>query len=494
MKKFVSIFLLVVLISFYPDTTVILADNTVPVPEIHAESCILIDAVTGNVLLEKNADKKEYPASTTKIMTAGLAIEMGYSDKKAIVSKDAVERIGDNGSNMALKAGEVVPFSDLLNMALISSANDAANALAEGAAGSIDAFVGLMNDKAAQLGLVNTHFSNPVGLDEGDGYPTHQTTASDLAQIMRFSTSQGLFRDTIGKTRYLLPITNFHQSIRGYKTSTDQLLTDPGFKNGAYTVVGGKTGYTKAAQNVFVACARNNDGVELILVLMKDPERDVMFQDAADMFDYGFQLVKSGSSPVKKGFYDIRYRGSEDVVNRFYQTGYISDDGDGRFDYAGAVSREEFLKVLANVRGKPAADLSGYGSYTEKAIAEGLADKSWSGNGNIPMTRGEMISVMSRFVQEDPDMAELLMMIKLIKDLDAIPISQRWDTLRVYKAGLISGRVDGTIGVDRNLTREEMVLMLNNYLKYSENGSSLVRMVMNTENSYGTSGFLTCFA
>lgn len=447
-----------------------------PVPQISAESYILIDATSGRSLLEKNADKKQYPASTTKIMTAALAIEMGYYNKTTTVSQFAVDNIGVNGSNVGLKAGEELSFRDLLNMALISSANDAANVIAEGVSGNIKAFVGVMNSKAAALGLTNTHFDNPVGLDAGDGYPTHQTTARDLAKIMRYATSFELFRDIAGKTNYTLPVTNIHTVSRGARKSTDLLLTDSRFENTAYAVVSGKTGYTQAAQNAFVASARNEDGIELILVLMKNTDRDEMFANAADLFDYGFNLAQGGSPLTQRGLYDIRMRGTEPVIDQFYQAGFITGDIEGKFGYADMVSREEFFSVLNNIRNgifTPGGDKS----FLEQAIEEGLADGEWAGTEKRIMTRSDAISVISRFVRTEPDSAEILVMMEMITDFDAIPDALKHDALRVYKAGIINGRGDGSIGAGLNLTKEEMVLILNNYLKYLATKSDLVRII-----------------
>ena len=117
-------------------------------PEIQAESYILINGADNRVLCEKNSHQKQYPASTTKIMTAIITLEAGYYEQTTTVSKAAVDGIGIGGSNMGLKEGEVLTYKDLLNMTLISSANDAANALAEGVGGSIPGFADLMNQRS----------------------------------------------------------------------------------------------------------------------------------------------------------------------------------------------------------------------------------------------------------------------------------------------------------------------------------------------------------
>lgn len=447
------------------------ADSPAPaLPETQADSFILINAADNRVLCEKDPDKRQYPASTTKILTAILALESGHYEETTTVSQAAIDGIGINGTNAALKEGEVLQYKDLLRMALISSANDAANALAEGVSGSISGFVILMNEKARELGLANSHFSNPVGLDVEDGYPDHQTTARDLAQIMRYATSNPLFREIIAETEYALPVTNLHPESRNSRKSTNLLLTDPLYQSDLFTVIGGKTGYTKAAQNVLVTCARNRDGVELILVLMKHPSRSGIFEEAYRLFEYGFEMVSQDSSLGTIDFYDMRYRESADIIHRFYENGYISNDGQGRFDYAGNVAREEFLQVLGRVRGL-AVSAGGNGAarpYLAAAIDQGLLDESWRGSGSTLMTRSDAITVISRYTFSMPDFLELPAMVFKIRDLKTIPPSSRWDVLKVFKTGIIQVRGDGTIGFDELISREEMVLILNRYIRYRD--------------------------
>lgn len=477
MRKTVILLLLTVCLLICSTIPPVFANSPMPLlPEIEADSYILINAADNRVLSEKDPDKKLYPASTTKIMTAIIALESGYYDQTTTVSKAAVDGIGINGSNVALKEGEIIQYKDLLRMTLISSGNDAANVLAEGVGGSIPDFVALMDQKVKELGLSNTHLSNPSGLDVEDGYPEHQTTARDLAQIMRYATSNHIFREIIGETEYTLPVTNFHPEVRGSRKSTDLLLTQPKYQSDNFTVVGGKTGYTKAAQNVFAACARNGEGVELILVLMKHPSRNRMFEDAYELFEYGFELVRQDSSLQSVGFYDIRYRESADIIHQFYESGYINGNEEGRFDYAGNVTREEFLQVLGGVRGSVAA-ASGNDpaqSCLNAAIDQGILDESWRGTGNTPMTRGDAITIMSRHIASRLDVFELLTYMIKIKDLHTVPVSSRWDVLRVYKTGIITVSDEGTIGFDDLISKEEMVLILDRYARYRDTALSTI--------------------
>lgn len=478
MKKSIVLCITVILI-FILSSPLAYASEEAPltIPVIEADSCILIDAASNTVLFEKNPDKKQYPASTTKVMTAALAIDHISPDKKATVSKTAVKSIGIGGSNVGLKAGEVLSIRDLINMALISSANDAANALAESVSGNLSNFVALMNAKAKQLGLTNTLFSNPVGLDVGDNYPEHKTTARELAQVMRYATTLQAFRETINQGRYLLPVTNLHKESRGYLNSTNHLLTDPKLKSDDYTVVGGKTGWTNAARNVFVGVARNTDGIELIAVLMKHESRDGMFREAKALFDYGYKRIAQDNSLARSGFYDVRLRSSEPVIQDFYEKGYITGIEDGLFNYGEQVTYGAFVQVLSRVRGTNAAE-DDVAACFSSAVTSGLIDEGWFDEREKPITRGEVIQVLDRLLDVRLEEAEIPVFTKLIKDYDTLPQSIRFSVLRVYKTGIIKGNGDGTIQIDRKLTKEEMVLILNNYLKYKQQNNGMVLVVL----------------
>ncbi|MDF2520269.1 MAG: DacC, partial [Clostridia bacterium] len=149
-------------------------------PQVAAPSAILIDAETGRVLYEKNADVKRYPASTTKVMTGLLAAEYNKPDEKVTASQNVVN-IERGSSQIYVVPGEVLTMEQLLYALMLESANDAAIAIAENISGSIEEFAKLMNERAKSIGAVNTNFVNPNGLHNDN----HYTTARDLALIAR---------------------------------------------------------------------------------------------------------------------------------------------------------------------------------------------------------------------------------------------------------------------------------------------------------------------
>ena len=188
------------------------------VPEITAQSAILIDADTGQILYEKDAYTERYPASTTKVMTALLAIENLDMDK--VITCDS-EVDGTSGSKMYLQEGEEARVEDLLYGMLLNSANDAAVALGIAVGGSTEKFVDMMNEKASQAGAKNTNFHNPNGLPD----ELHTTTAYDLAVITQAAFKHAKFREIVGTINYTMPATNM-SGAREFKNGNNMLFDD----------------------------------------------------------------------------------------------------------------------------------------------------------------------------------------------------------------------------------------------------------------------------
>lgn len=245
--------------------------------ELRAPSAILIDAATGTVLFEKNADDRREPASVTKVMTLLLVMEaldagqIGWNDEVTASSAAA----GKGGSQIYLEEGERLSMDEMLKSVVVSSANDCATALAEHVAGSETAFVANMNARAAELGMTNTHFVNCTGLDDGPDANEHLTTARDIAimsrellrhdAIRRYTT---IWMDTVRNGAFGLSNTN--KLVRFYEGTT-----------------GLKTGYTSRAGHCLSASAKRN-GIELIAVILGADSSTHRFEDAKALLNWGF--------------------------------------------------------------------------------------------------------------------------------------------------------------------------------------------------------------
>jgi len=279
-KGLILIFTVIFIILFYPVAVFAQTFN------FEAESYILVDSKTGHVLYEHNSNKILYPASTTKIMTAILAFEKGDLDQVMTANKEAVYDIGKDGMNIGIMPGEEIRLENLLEAMLISSANECANIIAENICETRQEFVDLMNEKAKELGALNTHFKNPCGAHDDD----HYTTAADLAKIASYAMKIQGFRDIVCKKSYQMPPTNKHSSWPELYSSNLLLRR---MKSDLFEVNGIKTGYTGQAGQNLVSSAINNDGMELIAIVLgvKNPDKvkKNSYQYCYELLEYGFK-------------------------------------------------------------------------------------------------------------------------------------------------------------------------------------------------------------
>ena len=258
-------------------------------PEISADAAILIDSSSEKVLYSKNENQKMYPASTTKILTAILTIENCNLNDVVTVPYEAISSITSGYSVAALQAGEQLTVEQLLQVMLVHSANDAANVLAFHVSGSIENFAELMNNKVSELGLTNTHFTNPSGMHDEN----HYTTAHDLAIIMKYCMKNDTFRSLSSLKYCTIPATNKYD-VRVFNTTNELLIYDNRDVSSNYYykyAIAGKTGYTTQAKNCLVSVAKK-ENLELICVVLSAgiyPNNvSAKFVDTKSIFDYGY--------------------------------------------------------------------------------------------------------------------------------------------------------------------------------------------------------------
>ncbi len=277
--------------------------------EVAAPSAILMDAATGTILFEKNAHEKLAPASVTKVMTLLLVMEALDSgrihwDDMVTASETAA---GKGGSQVYLEVGEQMSMDEMLKSVVVSSANDCATALAEHVAGSEAAFVEMMNARAAELGLEDTHFVNCTGLDDEPNAAEHLTSAHDIAvmsrellkhdEIRKYTT---IWMDTVRDGQFGLSNTN--KLVRFYEGTT-----------------GLKTGFTQAAGHCLSASAKR-DGIELIAVVLHCESSADRFQSAKALLDYGFANYALVSAETPEPLATVRVKlGTQGVVTPVLQ-------------------------------------------------------------------------------------------------------------------------------------------------------------------------------
>jgi len=250
-------------------------------PVVGAESAILMEMETGAILYEKNIHMKQYPASTTKILTTLIASEQCSMDEIVTFSHDAIFDTPRDSSHIAMDVGQELTMEQCLNAILIRSANEVSFAVAEHITGTTDwsVFAEMMNVRAKELGCLNSHFVNPNGLPDDN----HYTTAYDLAMIGRaFFANEMLCKITLTR-RMEFPATD---KLPKGKLEVNLMQIIPGGTYAYEYLVGCKTGYTNAARSCLVSCAEK-DGMKLICVVMKD-ESPYQYEDTIALFDYGF--------------------------------------------------------------------------------------------------------------------------------------------------------------------------------------------------------------
>ena len=277
MKRILSIFLcLTLILGFCPGQTAYAAAEWPSEISISADGGILMDINSGAVLFEKNSHEPYYPASITKILTALIVIENCGLDETVTFSNTAVNSLEPNSSILGARAGDTLSVRDCLYALLLQSANEVANALAEHCAGSIDAFAEKMNETAHALGATDTHFVNPHGLSNED----HYTTAYDLYLIFNEAMKYPEFQKIIGTVSYRAEYTDGtgQTKIQEWKNS-NQYLNGKSKAPDGITILGGKTGTTRAAGSCLILGSQDESGNDYISVVLKAESRDVLYDN-----------------------------------------------------------------------------------------------------------------------------------------------------------------------------------------------------------------------
>ncbi len=258
----------------FEDTIEVTASNVSELPKTNSRRYIVYDRISKSMIIGKNEDVKSAMASTTKIMTTIVILEKANLNEKVTVSAKAG---GTGGSRLGLKRGDKASVRDLLYGLMLRSGNDAAVALAEHVGGSVKGFAELMNEKAIELGLTNTHFVTPHGLDDAN----HYTTALELAKLTDYAMNNETFAKIVGTKSTTIYINNQSRQIN----NTNELL---GVLNG---VVGVKTGFTNNAGRCLVTETKRNNMDIITIVLGADTKKD-RTKDSVNLIEYTFSKYK----------------------------------------------------------------------------------------------------------------------------------------------------------------------------------------------------------
>lgn len=308
-KKLNLIFFIILIYIFFLNLSICFAtnieednvqDNEEVIEEdtfkVFSEAAILMEQSTGKILYEKNAYKRMYPASTTKILTCIIALEECDLDETSIASEEAVNSVKNGYTKANIVPGEEFTIKQLLLLMQLQSANEAANIIAEHISGSTEKFAELMNKKAKEIGCKDSHFVNANGMHDEN----HYSTAYDLAQICRYCMKNKTYREIMLTEKCDIPDTEIWNNYKiengredePYREfyNTNKLLQKGNQYYYPYCT-GGKTGFTTPAKNCFIATS-NKEGFELVSVILHaeltDDEKSARYVDTINLFNYGY--------------------------------------------------------------------------------------------------------------------------------------------------------------------------------------------------------------
>ncbi len=263
----------------HPETTEY-PDDPSREPDLVCGAAIVMDATTGQILFEKNAYERKYPASITKILTTLIALEHNVNfDDTVTMSENAIWGIERNSTNIGLDVGEKVTVRDLMYATMVQSANECAYAVAELVAGDLDSFGELMNKRIKEIGCQDTHFVTPNGLHDDN----HYTCAYDMALITKEALKNDTFREIAGTLSYVVPETNLADETRPLWNGNKMI--NPAQSSYYEYCKGGKTGYTSMANNTLVTFAEK-EGLELICVILDCDGWKYTYTDSKALYNY----------------------------------------------------------------------------------------------------------------------------------------------------------------------------------------------------------------
>ena len=378
MRKKIILFFVLIFLAFSSSVLGASADSI----KIDSPVGLLIEQSTGKILYEKDSNKKMYPASTTKIMTALLTLEKGNLSDTVVVSKEAVSSLDGGYVTSYIAIGEELTVEQLLNVLLVPSGNVAGNVLAEYISGSVDKFVSLMNTRAKELGCKNTHFTNSYGLHDEN----HYSTAYDLYLMAKEAMNHKEFRDIVCKSSYKLAPTNKHFQDDRTLYSTNDMLK-PTSRSYYEYAIGIKTGYTSKAQECLVSAATKNNMTLYAVILGSERNSSgtsSRYADITKLFNFGFnnylfRTIKSKGTIIE----NVEVKGATNNTKNLEVkldstiTAFIHSD-DTYASFSPKVDMQELSAPIAkdSVVGTLSYNING-STYTANLVAGSDVEKSY---------------------------------------------------------------------------------------------------------------------
>ena len=308
-------------------------------PTVYAHAYTIMDANSGEIIMSEQGNKRIYPASTVKLLTAIVAIENCSLSKRITVKQSTIDKIDADTTSANLKAGYSYTLEELLNMLLVYSAGDAAEIIAEAVGGSSAQFVNMMNRKAKALGMNNSYFDNAIGMD-WHANPNIYSTANDIAKLTRYAMTNDTIREIVKKPQYV--IKNYYNGQSKTLLASNNFLRNYSYSKNLFTIIGSKTGTTDKAGYALATTAKDSSGREVICSFFGKSTRTQMFQDINKLLTYTFNNYKT---ILQRSFYDIRYSSSKAVINQYLANGVLTMTSTGKFSGSEQVSKYEFVNT-----------------------------------------------------------------------------------------------------------------------------------------------------
>ena len=364
---------------------------------LYADSAILVDAISGDVLFSKNARARMYPASTTKVMTLLLALESGIAMDTTIVIPQQASQIPADSSLIPVFPGDMMTFRDLLYGFMLTSGNDGANAIAVLVSGNVDAFVARMNRRAKELGCEDTHFVNPHGYHD----PQHYSTALDLARMASEGVKLDAFRKITSAPSYIMKIQRGNNAMEQRVVNSNSLLKSD---NTYYypDCIGIKTGYHSQAGQCFVGAAER-DGVRLVTVDLHCMGSVDKWVDTIRLFNYGFTCYTGYTMEQM-----FNFAGSKIATLRV-SNAISSDPYDGMLNLKIAqISDPEYVRMVEN-NNQAAMDeaIDDFVTRCELTVTSDMV---------APISKGEIIGRLKYMDQSGREITALLVADRTIDE------------------------------------------------------------------------------
>jgi len=292
-KRQLSIFLMFLLMMLVPSENLMAASDLKEPENLGSHHAYAVmDANNGEVLLSSHLNKRIYPASTVKIMTAIVAIENMDLDTKIKVKRKVTKKISSGAARYGLISGKKYTLRCLLHILLLVSGADAADVIADAVGGSVDDFVKMMNQKAKELGMNGSHFDNAIGLDIGDHFKKTWATAYDYCILTQYAMKNEEFCKIVGKKHY--KVKRCDGTYERKLTNSNRFYTLVDYDHSLYQVIGTKSGTTNAAGHVFIATAQNEKGNRVICAYYSKVSTTQLFQDIKKLFNKVFKAEQNG--------------------------------------------------------------------------------------------------------------------------------------------------------------------------------------------------------